>query len=60
MYECFHCGRRSVIWGADFDYQDYGLDGLGIIHTLTCENCGAEITYYCPIDESEEDPMDIE
>ena len=45
MYECFHCLHMSVIWGADFDYKDFGLDGEGVVHTLQCMNCGAEITY---------------
>lgn len=53
-YQCFHCGSRSVIWDSDFDYDDYGLDGDGIIHELHCTNCGASITYYIP-DENEED-----
>ena len=45
MYECFHCGFRSVIWNGDFDFEDYGYEGEGIIHTLTCQHCGAEIEY---------------
>lgn len=53
MYECFNCGQRAVIWGADFDFADYGLDGKGIVHSLTCSNCGAYIEYYCPIEEGE-------
>lgn len=36
MYECFHCGHRAVIWGADFDYEDYGMEGKGIIHECSC------------------------
>ena len=59
MFECFHCGMRTVLWGADFDYEDYGLEGKGIIHELECVHCGASITY-CPILESDEDPVDIE
>ena len=54
MYECFNCGSRSVVWGADFDFEDYGLEGKGIIHTLTCTCCGAYIEYFCPIEEAEE------
>lgn len=54
MYECFHCGARAVIWNADFDYEDYGMDGVGIIHECTCSNCGARITYYIDC-ETEED-----
>lgn len=46
MYQCFHCGLKAVIWDCDFDYEDYGLDGDGIVHECHCTNCGAEITYY--------------
>lgn len=53
-YECFHCGSRSVIWGADFSFEDYGREGEGIVHTLHCDNCGAEIEYYIPTGEDEE------
>lgn len=50
MYECFNCLSRSVVWDADFDFEDYGLDGVGIIHECHCANRGASITYYCPIE----------
>ena len=50
MYECFHCLSRSVSWGADFDFSDYGMDGEGIVHHLHCSNCGAEIEYYIRTD----------
>lgn len=46
MYECFNCFARAVIWDADFDYSDYGLEGEGVIHECHCANCGARITYY--------------
>lgn len=45
MYECFHCGMKTVIWDGDFDSEDYGYDPGGIIHDCHCENCGAMITY---------------
>lgn len=45
MYECFHCGERAVIWGADFDLEEYGYEGEGIVHQCHCSNCGAEIIY---------------
>jgi len=50
MYECFHCGEKSVIWDGDFSFEDYGLEGEGIIHECHCENCGAQITYQIPIE----------
>lgn len=45
MYECFHCGVRSVMWDRDFTFYDFGYDGNGVVHTLHCMNCGAEIEY---------------
>lgn len=49
MFECFHCLSRSVIWDADFTFEDYGMEGEGIVHECHCANCGARITYYIPI-----------
>ena len=60
MYECFNCLSRSVVWDADFDFEDYGLDGVGIIHECHCANCGASITYYCPIETGEPVKLDGE
>ena len=54
MYECFHCGQQAVIWDADFDFADYGLEGEGIIHHCHCTNCGAEIDYKISCNDSEE------
>lgn len=48
MYECFHCGHKSVIWDSDFDAEDVGYMEPGVVHMCHCGNCGAEITYYVP------------
>lgn len=53
MYECFHCLSRSVIWDSDFSFEDYGLEGEGIIHVLHCADCGAEIEYRIKLSEEE-------
>ncbi len=45
MYECFHCGMRSVIWDSDFSFEDMGYEGDGIVHICHCTNCNAEIEY---------------
>jgi len=34
MYECFHCGCKSVIWDTDFDFSDYG--------EYECFHCGCK------------------
>lgn len=54
LYECFHCGQRAVIWDNDFDFEDYGLEGEGIVHACHCTNCGADITYNVRTDGDEE------
>lgn len=54
MYECFHCLSRSVIWQADFTGEEYGFDTDGIVHVCQCANCGAQITYFIPIEDEEE------
>jgi hypothetical protein len=35
-----------MIWGCDFDYEDYGLEGDGIVATLSCKECEAYAEYY--------------
>lgn len=45
-YQCFHCLSNTVAWECDYSFEDYGLDGEGIIHVCHCGNCGAEIEYY--------------
>ena len=48
-YECFHCGKKSVYWDSDFDFEDYGLEGQGIVHVCHCANCGADTEYKVPL-----------
>ena len=55
MFECMHCLSRSVVWQCDYSFDDYGLEGEGIIHECHCSNCGADITYYIPINNGEDD-----
>lgn len=45
MYECFHCLTRSVVRDADFNPDELGYEGEGVVHICHCANCGAEIQY---------------
>ena len=54
MYECFHCGKKAVIWMNDFDFSDFGYEGEGIVQVLSCSNCGSDIQYRIPTEEEEE------
>ena len=57
LYQCFHCGHQSVIWDCDYDFEDMGYEGEGIVNCCHCTNCGAEIEYRVPIrrEENEDD-----
>jgi len=45
----------AVIWQSDFDFEDFGYDGNGIVHICHCTNCGADIEYDVPSNWPEED-----
>ena len=54
MTQCFHCGHNSVVWDCDFDFDDFGYEGQGIVQICHCANCGAEIEYRIRIPDEEE------
>lgn len=35
MFKCYECGAKSVIWNNDFSFEDYGIEGEGIITFTT-------------------------
>lgn len=53
MYECFHCGHRSVMWQSDYTFEEFGYEGKGIVYLCTCQHCGAEIEYRIAEDKDE-------
>ena len=55
MYERFHCLARAVVWECDFDFEDFGYEGQGIVQILRCSNCGAEIEYRIRIPDEEDE-----
>lgn len=55
LFECFHCLHRSVVWQCDYDFEDFGYEGEGIVQILRCTNCGAEIEYRISFDEDRTD-----
>jgi len=42
-----------MIWGCDFDYEDYGLEGRGIVSSFSCSKCPVTAEVYLP-DEAEQ------
>lgn len=47
---CWRCSHE-MIWGGDFSYEDYGLDGEGVISNHSCPNCGASMEFYAGEDD---------
>tara|TARA_R110002020_G_scaffold423862_2_gene632993 strand:+ start:1390 stop:1551 length:162 start_codon:yes stop_codon:yes gene_type:complete len=43
--KCYHC-QNDVIWGGDHSFEDYGMDGNGIVTNLSCPKCEAEYLIY--------------
>lgn len=35
--KCSSC-LEDLLWGGDFDYEDYNMDGDGIVSNYTCLN----------------------
>ena len=43
--KCYHC-QNDVIWGGDHSFEDYGMDGNGIVTNLSCPKCEAKYLIY--------------
>lgn len=51
---CWFCGEE-MIWGSDFSFEDYCLEGEGIVASFSCPRCGAAAEFYSRIEEEEND-----
>jgi len=52
--KCWHC-KSDLIWGGDHTYEEYGLDGDGIVSNLSCSKCPAEVLVYLPDEDEDEE-----
>lgn len=48
---CWFCREGKMIWGSDFSFEDFGIDGEGIVAILTCPNCDAQAEFYLDLGE---------
>ena len=46
--KCWHC-NKELIWGGDYDYEDYGMEGEGIVSNFSCKKCDATYECYLPL-----------
>jgi hypothetical protein len=51
---CWHCNSK-VIWGGDFDYEDYGIDREGIVSNLSCSKCRAYYECYLDLEDNKDE-----
>lgn len=49
---CYMCGSE-VIWQSDFSFEDYGIEGEGLISNWYCSYCKSDIQIITREDEIE-------
>ena len=49
---CWHC-NKELISGGDHTFEDYGMEGEGIVSNLSCPNCPTSVEVYYNIDEED-------
>lgn len=45
MTGCWYCGKE-MIWGGDHSFEDYGMEGEGIVANLSCPECEATALFF--------------
>lgn len=53
MYECFHCGNKTVSWMSDYTFDDFGYEGEGIVQVCHCSSCEADIYYHIHLEKED-------
>lgn len=46
MYYCIVCGQKMV-WRCDYDPEDLGYTGAGIVNACSCHSCQLEHSVVC-------------
>jgi len=49
---CWFCGAK-MIWGGDHSFEDYGIEGDGIVANLSCSKCGATAEFYTKMEDDD-------
>ena len=44
-----------VVWDHDYSFEEFAMEGDGIVQVLHRAECGAIIHYYLPLDEGSEE-----
>ena len=53
---CWFC-RSKLVWHGDFSFEDYGIEGEGLVANLYCTNddCGAYFEGFVNLGERSDD-----
>lgn len=51
--KCVNCGCKMV-WQNDYDFNDYGINGEGIIKVFSCGECDTLSENFIPLKEEEQ------
>ena len=51
--DCWFC-KGKLVWNCDYSFEDFGLDGEGIVAVLTCSDCEAVFNGHLNLNEEEE------
>ena len=49
---CWYC-NTELIWGGDYNYDDYNREGEGIVTNLHCPECKSFVLVYKDLNEQE-------
>ena len=50
---CWMCGGQLIV-GGKFSFEDYGIEGNGIVTNLSCADCGAYVEHHVSFDDEEQ------
>lgn len=53
------CGMcySPLIWQCDYDFEDFGYEGEGIVGCAVCSGCGAEVEFRLKTNEEEQERL---
>ena len=51
--KCWDC-KEYLMWQGDNTYDEYGIEGEGIVTNLSCPNCESFVLVYSPLGEKDE------
>jgi hypothetical protein len=51
---CWHCNTQ-LVWGGDHEFEDYGMEGEGIVSNLSCQKCPTFVLVYYDLEKENDE-----